>query len=97
MRIAIDSAGRLVVPKALRSELGIAASALAAEPPCRPPPFVRRGLRAAVDRGFRGGALYDALIAVTAQHHDHTLVSADRRAAPVDRAFDLEVIYLLGE
>ncbi|MGH2884458.1 MAG: PIN domain-containing protein, partial [Solirubrobacteraceae bacterium] len=43
----------------------------------------RRALRTAVERGIRGGALYDALIAATATHHDHTLVSADRRAGPV--------------
>jgi predicted nucleic acid-binding protein len=38
--------------------------------------------------------LYDALIAATAAHHDHTLISADRRAAPVYAAFDVEVVYV---
>jgi len=55
----------------------------------------RRGLRAAVEHGVRGGALYDALIAATAAHHDHTLVSADRRAAPAYAAVGVDVIYLV--
>jgi predicted nucleic acid-binding protein len=41
-----------------------------------------------------GGAVYDALVAVTAAHHGHSLVSCDRRAAPVYRRLDVEVIYL---
>ena len=41
----------------------------------------RRMLHTAVDEGIRGGSLYDVLIAATAAHHGHTLVSADRRAA----------------
>jgi predicted nucleic acid-binding protein len=54
----------------------------------------RRSLRFAVERGIRGGALYDALIAATAAHHRHTLVSADRRAAPVYEAFAVDVVYI---
>jgi predicted nucleic acid-binding protein len=57
----------------------------------------RRGLRAAVERGIRGGALYDALIAATAAHHHHTLISADRRAAPVYAAVGVDVIYLVSD
>lgn len=57
----------------------------------------RRGLRTAVDYGIRGGALYDALIAATAAHHKHTLVSADRRAAPVYAAIGVDVVYLISE
>jgi len=30
--------------------------------------------------GIRGGAVYDGLVAATAQHHSHTLVTLDRRA-----------------
>jgi predicted nucleic acid-binding protein len=59
-----------------------------------PADATRAALRAAVAHGIRGGALYDALIAATAAHHDHTLVSADRRAAPVYSAFDADVVYL---
>jgi predicted nucleic acid-binding protein len=57
----------------------------------------RRGLRNAVDSGIRGGALYDALIAATAAHHRCTLVSADRRAAPVYAAVGVDVVYLVSE
>ena len=41
-------------------------------------------------------ALYDALIAATAAHHGHTLLSADRRAAAVYAAFAVDVIYVAG-
>jgi predicted nucleic acid-binding protein len=61
-----------------------------------PPDATRAALRAAVAYGIRGGALYDALIAATAAHHDHTLVSADRRAARVYSAFDVDVVYLFA-
>jgi predicted nucleic acid-binding protein len=57
----------------------------------------RRGLRTAVGSGIRGGALYDALIAATAAHHKHTLVSADRRAAPAYTALGVDVVYLVAE
>jgi predicted nucleic acid-binding protein len=40
----------------------------------------RRSLSAAVDRGIRGGALYDAVIAATALSHGVRLLSFDRRA-----------------
>jgi predicted nucleic acid-binding protein len=56
---------------------------------------VRRALRTAVEQGIRGGALYDALIAATAAHHDHTLVSADRRAASVYAALGADVVYIV--
>ncbi len=59
-----------------------------------PAAATRRGLRTAVDSGVRGGALYDALVAATAAHHKHTLVSADRRAAPVYAAVGVDVVYL---
>jgi predicted nucleic acid-binding protein len=54
----------------------------------------RRTLRDAVRHGIRGGGLYDALIAATAAHQEHTLLSADRRAAPVYAAFGVEVVYI---
>jgi predicted nucleic acid-binding protein len=57
----------------------------------------RRALRAAIEQGIRGGALYDALIAATAAHNNHTLLSADRRAAPVYAAFGVEVVYVAAE
>lgn len=51
-------------------------------------------LQTAIGHGLRGGALYDALIAATAAHHDHTLLSADRRAAPAYAAFGVDVVYI---
>jgi predicted nucleic acid-binding protein len=53
-------------------------------------------LRTAVGRGIRGGALYDALIAATATHHRHRLLSADRRAATTYSALGTDVIYITG-
>ena len=54
----------------------------------------RRALGTAVEHGFRGGALYDALIAATAAHQKLTLISADRRAAAVYAAFGVDVLYV---
>ena len=54
----------------------------------------RRALATAVGLGIRGGALYDALIAATARHHDHTLLSADRRAEPVYTRLGVSVRYV---
>ena len=62
-----------------------------------PAAATRRGLRTAVDSGFRGGALYDALIAANAVHHKCTLVSADRRAAAVYAAVGVDVVYLVSD
>jgi predicted nucleic acid-binding protein len=56
----------------------------------------RRALRDAIGHGIRGGGLYDALIAATAVHHEHTLLSADRRAAPVYSALGVEVVYIVA-
>jgi predicted nucleic acid-binding protein len=57
----------------------------------------RQGLHAAVEFGIRGGSLYDALIAATAAHHKHTLISADQRAAPAYAAIGVDVVYLASE
>jgi predicted nucleic acid-binding protein len=54
----------------------------------------RRALRTAVEHGIRGGALYDALVAATARHHGHTLLTADRRAAPVYAALGIQAVYI---
>ena len=61
-----------------------------------PAAATRRALRTAVDRGIRRGALYDALIAATALHHGHTLISADRRAAPVYSALGVDAVYIIA-
>lgn len=62
-----------------------------------PAAATRRALRTAVDHGIRGGALYDALIAATARHHHHTLISADRRAARVYSALGTEAVYIVAD
>lgn len=54
----------------------------------------RAALQAAVGKGIRGGALYDALIGATAAHHGHRLVSADHRAAAVYAAVGVDVVYV---
>jgi predicted nucleic acid-binding protein len=59
-----------------------------------PPAAARRTLHAAVEQGVRGGALYDALVGATAEHHRRTLLTADRRAAPVYRALGVTVAYV---
>jgi predicted nucleic acid-binding protein len=41
-----------------------------------------------------GGAVYDALVAVTADHHGHYLVSCDQRAASTYDKLGIEVKYL---
>lgn len=61
-----------------------------------PAPATRRALQTAVEQGIRGGALYDALIAATAHHHRHTLISADRRAAAAYTALGVEVAYIVA-
>jgi predicted nucleic acid-binding protein len=60
-----------------------------------PAAATRRALRAAVEQGVRGGALYDALVAATAAHHGHVLLSADRRAAPTYAVLQVEVVYIV--
>jgi predicted nucleic acid-binding protein len=62
-----------------------------------PAAAVRRILRTSAEQGIRGGALYDALIAATARHHDHTLITADRRAAPVYTALGVEAVYIVAD
>ena len=53
----------------------------------------RRGLCARQSNSV-GGGLYDALVGATTRHHDHTLVTADRRAAPVYAALGVDVAYV---
>ena len=48
----------------------------------------------AVERGVRGGALYDALIAATAAQHGADLLSADERARPTYEAMGVEAVFI---
>ena len=45
-----------------------------------------RFLRQAEAAGIKGGAIYDALCAATAVHHECELLTLDRRALPIYRA-----------
>jgi len=54
----------------------------------------RGALERAVGAGVRGGALYDALIAATADAHDAEILSADRRALATYRTMGVDVTFL---
>lgn len=57
----------------------------------------RSCLGKAVEEGLRGGALYDALIAMTAAKHGAKLISADRRARPTYEAMGIEAVFIDSE
>ena len=59
-----------------------------------PPAAALDSLRSAVEHGIRGGALYDALVAATAAHHRHILLTDNRRAAPTYQALGVTVAYV---
>ena len=59
-----------------------------------PAKAAHQALRTAVRHGIRGGALYDALVGATAAHHRRTLLTADRRAAPVYHALGVAVEFV---
>ncbi len=44
------------------------------------------------DLGVTGGAVYDALVAATARHHDVALATLDQRALPTYRALGVTVV-----
>ncbi len=46
------------------------------------------------DLSIAGGAVYDAIVAATAAHHGHRLLSCDRRAASTYDRLGVEVTYL---
>ena len=51
------------------------------------PPALQRSLVGRLaDLGIEGGAVYDALVGLTAHHHNETLITRDARAA---RTYDL--------
>jgi predicted nucleic acid-binding protein len=59
------------------------------------PEAERRELVARFARlSIAGGAVYDAMVAATAAHHEHRLLSCDRRAAPTYDRLGVDVIYL---
>ena len=48
-------------------------------------------------RGIAGGAVYDALVAAAAKHHQLTLITLDKRALPVYRSFGVDVEMLIAD
>ncbi|NNF64440.1 MAG: hypothetical protein HKN07_09280 [Acidimicrobiia bacterium] len=59
--------------------------------PCWMPAATRRGLiRRLSTVGVSGGAVFDALVAVSAASNDRTLLSLDRRAASTYRRLDID-------
>lgn len=49
-------------------------------------------LQRAPELGVSGGSVYDALVGAAAAEHRRPLVTSDRRAVPVYRALDVEVV-----
>jgi len=54
----------------------------------------RKLVRELASLSISGGAVYDAITALTAAHHGHSLLSCDRRAASVYARVDADVIQL---
>lgn len=54
----------------------------------------RAAIHRAVGAGLRGGALYDGLIAATADRHGAQLLTGDRRARRTYEAFQVQASYL---
>lgn len=44
---------------------------------------LRRSIAMLADAGLGGGAIYDAIVAASCLEAEATLISADRRAAPI--------------
>ena len=105
----MDQVGRLVVPKALRAELGLTGPTelevtardgvielSVADLPAR---IEDRGAGPVIvtDAPTKPLTVEDVRAAIDAAHHKHTLVSADRRAAPAYTAMAVDVIHLGSE
>lgn len=59
------------------------------------PDATRRGLIGRLaSLSVAGGAVYDALVGLTAAHHGYRLLSCDRRAEAVYERLGVEVVYL---
>lgn len=84
---------RVPAPRRVRPEL--AAEHLRSEYPgdrlVLPAADRRRLVRRLAAGGISGGAVYDALIALTAAEHDLPLVTCDQRAVPIYRRLGVDV------
>ncbi len=75
---------RLPRPLAATDAARLLASAFPKDGILVPPPALQRSVpRRCASLGISGGATYDAVVALTALHHDATLVTRDRRAARI--------------
>jgi len=86
------------LPEPFRAEPSLVAEYLRKDFPGRRmvlPDRGRRNLLATfASMSISGGATYDALVARTAVHHGHGLISCDRRAASVYGRLGVDVVYL---
>jgi predicted nucleic acid-binding protein len=86
------------LPEPFRAEPALVAEYLREDFPGRRMVLPERGRRNLVTRlaslAITGGAVNDAIVAATAAHHGHGLLSCDRRATPVYARLDVEVTYL---
>ena len=97
--VALEAYSTLTrLPPPVRLDPGVVATALSRRfPGPRPalPASVRDRLVAELaEAGVAGGAAYDGLIAVTARHHECTLITTDRRAAATYAALGAKVQWL---
>jgi len=87
---------RLPVP--FRAEPALVAEYLHGDYPGRrmvqPEPERRKLVGRLAALSIAGGAVYDAVVASTAAHHGHSLLSCDRRAAITYDRLGIEVTYL---
>ncbi len=86
------------LPEPFRAEPTLVAEYLHKDYPGRRMALPERERRNLVKRlaslSIAGGSVYDALVASTAAHHGHALLSCDRRAMSVYSRLDVEVSYL---
>jgi predicted nucleic acid-binding protein len=86
------------LPEPFRAEPALVAEYLHMDYPGKRmvlPERPRRDLvRRLASRAIAGAAVHDAIVAATAAHHGHGLLSCDRRAAFSYNRLDVEVVYL---
>jgi predicted nucleic acid-binding protein len=86
------------LPEPLRAEPGLVAEYLrddfSGERLALPEPERRGLVERLANLSISGGAVYDASVAATAEHHGRTLLSCDLRAARIYDKLGIEVTYL---
>jgi len=86
------------LPEPLRAEPSLVSEYLredfSGERMVLPEPERRKLVERLAGLSISGGAVYDASVAVAAEHHGRTLLSCDRRAARTYEKLGIEVTYL---